>query len=153
MNEEWIVQIDFKDQLKYENNKGFIKDIIKRKHGLSDFDALTQQWYSKSIHDVVVKRLVDGTRTVGLKVAGSKELADSLVVFVEDMSGVTITWLDNPIDSEINEIVALETSKFSSYISNRVMSGEISKDVADNRIRMWSSAVAAYEYNKRGVEY
>lgn len=150
---EWIVQINFKDQLKYENNKGFIKDIIKRKHGLSNFDALTQQWYNKSFPDIIVQRLVDGIKTVGLKVAGSKELADSLVIFVEDMSGVTITWLDNPVDNEVNEIVTLETSKFSSYMSNRVMSGEISKDVADVRVKMWASAVASYEYNKRGVEY
>ena len=153
MTENWIVQIDFKDQSQYELNKGYIKDIIKRKHELSGFDALTQCWYHKSIPDFIVKRLVDGFRTVGLKVAGNKSIADSLVLYVKDMTGVTITWLDNPVDNEVNEIVSIETTKFSSYINDRFMKGEVSREKADNYIKRWADAVSFYEYNKRGVEY
>lgn len=153
MTENWIVQIDFKDQSKYELNKGFIKDIIKRKYMLSNFDALSQRWYNKSIPDVEVKRLIDGVKTVGLKVAGSKELADSLVLYVKDMGGVSVTWLDNPIDQEVSEIVEVEKYKFSAYINNRVEKGEVSQVVADNYIKRWVAAVSFYEYDKRGVEY
>lgn len=153
MSENWIVQIDFNDQSKYESNKGYIKDIIKRKHGLSNFDMMTQYWYSKSIPDVIVKRIVVSMKTVGLKIAGSQELADALILYVKDMSGVSVTWLDNPVDKEINEIVTTETNKFSAYISGRVLRGEIDKGTADKRIKMWASAVASYEYSKRGIEY
>ncbi len=153
MSYNWIVQIDFRDQSKYELNKGYIKDIIKRKYELSDFDALTQCWYDKSIPDVVVKRLVDGIKTVGLKVAGNKSIADSLVLYVKDMAGVSITWLDNPVDNEVNEIVSIETTKFSAYINDRFMKGEVSREVADNYIKRWSDAVSFYEYEKRGIEY
>ena len=153
MTENWIVQIDFKDQRQYEVNKGYIKDLIKNKHQLLDFDAISQRWYNKSIQDVEVKRLVDNFKTVGLKVAGSKELADSLVNYVKDMTGVSIIWLDNPVDKEVNEIVTIETNKFSTYIDNRIMRGEVSRDAANEYINKWISAVSSYEYEKRGIEY
>ncbi len=153
MVENWIVQIDFNDQSKYELNKGYVKDIIKRKFGLSVFDSLTQCWYSKSIQDVEVKRLVDGVKTVGLKVSGNKQLADSLVSYFKDMKGVIVTWLDDPVDKEVNEVVTVEVNKFKAYISDRVIKGLISKDTADEFIRKWHFAVSSYEYEKRGVEY
>lgn len=153
MSENWIVQINFKDQSKYELNKGYIKDVIKRKYMLSTFNALTQQWYNKTIPDVVVKRIVDGVKTVGLKVAGNKELANFLVKYVENMSGVSVTWLDDPVDKEVNEIVTIETNKFSAYINDRFMKGEVSKEKADTYINKWIAAVSFYEYEKRGVEY
>ena len=153
MTENWIVQIDFNDQRQYEVNKGYIKDLIKNKHGLSDFDALTQCWFNRSIPDVVVKRLVDGFKTVGLKVAGNKAISDSLVNYVKGMAGVSITWLDNPVDNEVNEIIGVEKCKFSAYINNRVMKGEVSRSVADIYIKRWVDAVSFYEYEKRGVEY
>ena len=153
MTENWIVQIDFKDQSVYELSKGFIKDIIKRKHALSSFDTLTQQWYNKTIPGFVVKRLVADFKTVGLKVAGSKNLADSLVGFVEGMAGVSVTWLNNPIDKEVNAIVEVEKLKFSAYINDRFMKGEVSREDADNYIKRWADAVSFYEYEKRGIEY
>lgn len=153
MTENWIVQIDFKDQMRYELNKGYIKDIIKHKFGLSDFDALSQRWYNKSNLDVEVKRLVDGFKTIGLKVAGNRLLADALVNYVKDMIGVTIIWLDNSVDNEINEIISIETNKFSAYINDRFMKGEVSREKADNYIKRWADAVSFYEYEKRGVEY
>ena len=153
MTENWIVQIDFKDQRQYEVNKGYIKDLIKNKHQLLDFDALTQCWYNKSISGVVVKRLVDGFKTVGLKVAGNKAIADSLIVYVKDMIGVSVTWLDDPIDQEVSEIVEVENRKFSAYINNRVMKGEVSRDVANSYIKRWLDAVTSFEYERRGFEY
>lgn len=156
---EEIVQINFEDQSKYESNKGFIKDIIKRQHGLSNFDAVKQCWYSKLIQDVEVQRITDisGLKTIAIKVIGSKKLADSLVLFVKDIKGIEVNWLENysildPIDKEVMEIVKRERNKFSRWMDLRVKCNYISRDSADHLIEMWANAVRLYEYNKRGKE-
>lgn len=151
---EYIVQINFKDQLKYESNKGFIKDIIKRKHGLLKWDSLGQRWYDHN-KSGEVKRLVDssGTRTIGLKIAGDKELAFSLVSFVKGIHGVNIVNLDNPIDNEVNRIVEVERINYTNYAYNLVERGEMTKERADYLINNWVNVVRHNEYEKRGVEY